>query len=96
MYYDPAGLVADPRLELSVGSIGAYAHLEADQQLASQLGFQLAMRAPVPLAGSLANRIVVGLALHVLPHDVARVTAPGSATSLLSKRGACAGGDGCP
>lgn len=76
VYYDPAGLVADPRLELAIGSMASHGHLEAGQQLSSKLGFQLAMRAPVPLAGSLADRIVVGLALHLLPHDVARVTSP--------------------
>ena len=75
LYYDPAGLVASPGKELSLGMIGAYSKLE-DAQLHDRLAAQLAMRAPLPLAGPLKGRIVVGIALHLLPHDVARIISP--------------------
>jgi hypothetical protein len=44
--------------------------------LSDPFGFQLAMRAPLPLAGPLENMIVVGVALHLLPDKIARVIAP--------------------
>lgn len=75
LYYDPAGLVASPGKELSLGTIGAYSQLD-DATLHDRLGIQLLARAPLPLRGPLAGRIVVGIALHLLPHDVVRVTAP--------------------
>ncbi len=77
LYYNPAGLVTHPALELSIGTIGAYAHLRGAGRLPDPLGGQLALRAPLPLRGPLANRIVVGLALHLLPRDVVHVIAPG-------------------
>jgi len=79
LYYNPAGLVANPTLELAIGTVGAYSHLAIGDHLASlsdAIGAQLAMRAPLPLAGWLEKRIVVGIALHLLPHDVAHVIAP--------------------
>ena len=75
LYYDPAGLVASPGKDLSLGTIGAYSKLD-DAQLHDRLGIQLAMRAPLPLVGPLAKRIVVGIALHLLPHDIARIVSP--------------------
>ena len=75
LYYDPAGLVAASGAELSIGAIGAYSKLD-DADLHDRLGLQLAVKAPVPLRGPLAGRIVVGLALHLLPHEVVRVIAP--------------------
>jgi len=79
LYYDPAGLVADPKLEFEVGSVVAVSHLQIQDHFASltdPVGFQIAMRAPLPLAGALANRIVVGIALHLLPTEVVEVVAP--------------------
>jgi long-subunit fatty acid transport protein len=79
LYYDPAGLAASPGKELSIGVIGAHAFLavgDGHASLVDGYGAQLAMRAPVPLAGAWANRIVVGVALHLLPRDVARIVAP--------------------
>ncbi len=75
LYYDPAGLVASPGKDLSLGTIGAYSKLD-DADLHDRLGVQLAMRAPLPLAGPLRDRIVVGIALHMLPHEVARIISP--------------------
>jgi long-subunit fatty acid transport protein len=76
LYYNPAGLVATPGIEVSIGTIGAYSHLQGTGKLADPAGAQLAMKAPLPLRGSFANRIVVGVALHVLPGDVAHIIAP--------------------
>ena len=79
LYYDPAGLVEHPGVEIDLGAIGAYSHLRIGNDFASlsdPVGAQVAMRAPLPLAGPLADRIVVGLALHLLPGNVARVIAP--------------------
>jgi hypothetical protein len=79
LYYNPAGLVANPVLELAFGTVGAYSRLAIGDRrmpLSDALGAQLAMQAPLPLAGWLEHRIVVGLALHLLPHDVAHVIAP--------------------
>lgn len=79
LYYDPAGLVARPGIDLVVGTIGAYSRLQIGERrrhLTDGLAAQLAMRAPLPLAGVLQDRIVVGVALHLLPRDVARIIAP--------------------
>jgi len=76
LYYNPAGLVARLGRELSIGTIGAYAHLEGGGRLPDPIGAQIVMRAPLPLRGALADRIVVGIALHLLPGDVAHVIAP--------------------
>ena len=80
VYYDPAGLASgDDRMELDVGWIGANAHLKVNSaraHLADPWGFQLALRAPLPLEGKLSHRIVVGLAMHILPHDVVDIVAP--------------------
>ncbi len=76
LYYNPAGLVTRPGRELSVGTIGAYAHLQRGGRLADPLGAQLVLRAPLPLAGGWRDRIVVGIALHLLPGDVAHIIAP--------------------
>lgn len=79
LYYDPAGLVIAPGMELAIGTIGASSHLAVGDRrstLTHPIGVQLAMRAPLPLGGAWRDRIVVGLALHLLPHDVLRVEAP--------------------
>jgi len=76
LYYNPAGLVARPGRELMFGSIGAYANLERGDRFPDPLGVQLAVRTPVPLRGALANRIVVGVALHLVPRYIAHVIAP--------------------
>jgi hypothetical protein len=80
IYYDPAGLAAGmPRAEVLVGFVGAHARLkinDAHAHLADPWGFQLAARTPLPLEGVLDHRIVVGIALHVLPHDVVDIVAP--------------------
>ncbi len=76
LYYNPAGLVARPGLELELGTIGAYSHLEGGGALPDPIGAQVAMRAPLPLRGKLEGRIVVGVALHLLPKDLVHVIAP--------------------
>lgn len=79
LYYDPAGLVASPGGELVLGTLGAYSNLAINGQrvrLADPVGFQLAVRAPLPLGGALADRIAVGVGLHLLPRSVARIIAP--------------------
>ena len=75
LYYDPAGLVASPGKDLSLGTIGAYSKLDSTA-LHDRLGVQLAMRAPLPLRGPLEGRLVVGIAMHLLPHEIARIIAP--------------------
>jgi long-chain fatty acid transport protein len=79
LYYDPAGLVASRGGELIVGTLGAYSHLAINDSIAKlsdKYGFQLAVRAPLPLGGALADRFTVGLALHLLPRNVARIISP--------------------
>jgi hypothetical protein len=79
LYYDPAGLVASRGGELVVGTLAAYSHLGINRlpvRLADPIGFQLAVRAPLPLGGALADRFAVGAALHLLPRDLARISAP--------------------
>jgi hypothetical protein len=79
LYYDPAGLVASRGGELLFGTLGAYSHLSINGDrapLADPYGFQLALRAPLPLGGPLADRVTVGFALHLLPRKVARIVAP--------------------
>lgn len=79
LYYDPAGLVASPGGELVVGTLGAYSHLginDGHAKLTDPYGFQLAVRAPLPLGGALADVFAVGLGVHLLPEYVARVVAP--------------------
>ena len=79
LYYDPAGLVASPGGELVVGTLGAYSHLGINgvsATLSDPYGFQLAVRAPLPLGGALADRFAVGVGLHLLPKHVARIIAP--------------------
>jgi long-subunit fatty acid transport protein len=79
LYYDPAGLVASNGGELALGMLGAYSHLAINgdtAKLTDAVGFQLAMRAPLPLGGALQDRFSVGLGLHLLPRNVARIVAP--------------------
>lgn len=79
LYYDPAGLVASPGGELVIGTLGAYSHLAINSRrvgLADPYGLQLAVRAPLPLGGALADRFAVGVGLHLLPRNVARIIAP--------------------
>ena len=79
LYYDPAGLVASRGGELIVGTLGAYSNLQINTVrvgLSDPYGFQLAVRAPLPLGGALADRLAVGVALHLLPRNLARIIAP--------------------
>jgi hypothetical protein len=76
LYYNPAGLAIRPAAELELGVVGAHSFLLNDHSLADPYGAQLLARAPIPLDGRWNRRIVVGIALHLLPHDVARVIAP--------------------
>lgn len=79
LYYDPAGLVASTGGELILGTLGAYSHLAIDEDIAKlpdRYGFQIALRAPLPLGGPLADRFTVGFGLHLLPKNVARIIAP--------------------
>ena len=76
LYYNPAGLVARPGGDVSIGIIAGYANLERGGSLADPAAAQLAIRAPLPMRGALRNRIVVGIALHLLPHDIAHIIAP--------------------
>jgi long-chain fatty acid transport protein len=79
LYYDPAGLVASEGGEVSIGTVGAYSHLKINQTreaFSDPFGFQLAVRAPLPLGGELGSRITLGFGLHLLPKNVARIIAP--------------------
>ncbi len=79
LYYNPAGLVVRPGTDLAVGTIGAYSNLARGSErnkLADPVGMQLAMRAPLPLGGSWFGRVIVGIAFHLMPRDVAHVIAP--------------------
>ncbi len=79
LYYDPAGLVGSPGGELVVGTVGAYSHLSINSTRAKLLdafGFQLAFRTPLRLGRAIASHVSVGLGLHLLRRDVARIAAP--------------------
>ncbi|MEO8705298.1 MAG: hypothetical protein ABI867_34970 [Kofleriaceae bacterium] len=76
LYYNPAGLVTRPGREVTAGMIGAYSVLRHGGSLADPAGAQLAVRTPLALRGPLRDRIVVGVALLLLPGDVAHVIAP--------------------
>jgi hypothetical protein len=79
LYYDPAGLVASKGGELVLGTLAAYSHLginDSTAKLSDKYGFQIALRAPLPLGGPLADRFSVGFALHLLPRNVGRIIAP--------------------
>lgn len=76
VYYNPAGLVARPGAELSIGGVGARANLDGSGSLPDPFGVQLAVRVPLPLRGPAKDRVVIGMALHLLPSDIAHVVAP--------------------
>ncbi|MGE0867172.1 MAG: OmpP1/FadL family transporter [Kofleriaceae bacterium] len=81
LYYDPAGLAVRPEVELSLGTVGAYSRLTIANRrrpLADPFGVQISMRTPLPLGGSWRDRIVVGIGLHLLPRNIARIMAPAS------------------
>jgi len=75
LYYDPAGLVARPGLELSLGMVGAHAFLDHAGALPDRSRCS-SRCAPAAARGPLHDRVVIGVALHLLPSTIARVTAP--------------------
>jgi long-chain fatty acid transport protein len=78
-FYNPAGLaLAGAARTVAFGVTGYTSELSirgARQSISDPLGFELGVRAPVPLGGALRDRIAVGFALHMLPDQIVRVIA---------------------
>lgn len=75
-YYNPAGLAIRGGSEITLGAVAGHARLDHGGALPDPFGWQLALRRPLPLRGELADRVVLGLALHALPRDLVHVVAP--------------------
>src|SRR5262249_19283419 len=84
-FYNPAGLaLAGSARSVAFGVTGYTSQLAIrgqHQTIRDPLGFELGVRAPVPLGGELRERIAIGFALHMLPDQIVRVIAhtPGEA-----------------
>ena len=78
-FYNPAGLSAGPGTrEVALGLTGYASRLAVRGQRAritDPLGFELGVRLPVPLGGRLQGRVVLGLALHMLPDQIVHIVA---------------------
>jgi long-chain fatty acid transport protein len=78
-YYDPAGLVLARRAEASVGVVGFGAQLSLPEgrtfHMSDRVGILVGAATPIPFTGVLADRLWIGLALHLLPDSIVRVIA---------------------
>ena len=78
-YYDPAGLTLARRPEASVGVIGFGSSLPMPDgsrfHMSDRLGILVGGATPIPFTGALADRVYVGIALHLLPDSILRVVA---------------------
>ena len=78
-YYDPAGLTGAHRPEASFGVIGFGSRLPlpggGNFHMSDRVGLLVGAATPVPFSGFLADRIFVGIALHLLPDTIVRVIA---------------------
>ena len=78
-YYDPAGLTLAHRAEASFGVVGFGSALPLPGggtfHMHDRVGILVGAATPVPFTGVLADRIYVGLALHLLPDTIVRVLA---------------------
>lgn len=78
-YYDPAGLTLALRPEGSIGLVGFGANLPLPDgrsfHMTDHVGVLVGAATPVPFVGALADRIYIGIALHVLPDTIVRVIA---------------------
>ena len=78
-YYDPAGLTLARRPEASIGVIGFGSSLPLPDgsrfHMSDRLGILLGAATPIPFSGVLADRVYIGVALHLLPDSILRVVA---------------------
>lgn len=78
-YYDPAGLVLARRPEASFGLVGFGSSLPLPDgsrfHMSDRLGIVLGAATPVPFTGVLADRLFIGIALHLLPDSIVHVIA---------------------
>ncbi|MGZ3438955.1 MAG: OmpP1/FadL family transporter, partial [Polyangia bacterium] len=78
-YYDPAGLTLAHRPEASIGVIGFGSRLPlpggGNFHMTDRVGILVGAATPVPFTGVLADRLFVGVALHLLPDTIVRVIA---------------------
>lgn len=76
-YYDPAGLVLARRPEAAVGLVGFGSRLPLPGgghfHMTDRIGILVGAATPIPFVGPLADRLYVGLALHLLPDTVVRI-----------------------
>jgi hypothetical protein len=84
-HYDPAGLTLATRAEGTVGLIGFGASLPLPDgrtfRMTDRVGILVGAATPIPFTGVLADRLYIGVALHILPDTIVRVIArrPGEA-----------------
>ncbi|HEY2749181.1 MAG TPA: hypothetical protein VGL86_31405 [Polyangia bacterium] len=78
-YYDPAGLTLAHRPEASFGVVGFGSALPLPGggtfHMSDRVGLLVGAATPVPFTGVLADRIYLGIALHMLPDAIVRVIA---------------------
>src|SRR5262249_26541671 len=78
-FYNPAGLaLAGPEREVSFGVTSYTSRLRLrgqDAPMTDPTGYEIGLRAPLPLGGALAGRLAFGLALHLVPDEIVRVVA---------------------
>src|SRR5262249_57277750 len=78
-YYDPAGLTLARRPEASFGVVGFGSQLPLPDgrsfHMTDRAGILVGAATPMPFVGPLADRIFVGVALHLLPDKIVRVRA---------------------
>jgi long-subunit fatty acid transport protein len=78
-YYDPAGLTLARRPEASVGVIGFGSRLPLPDgrnfHMTDRVGILVGAATPIPFTGPLADRLFIGVALHLLPDTIVRVIA---------------------
>lgn len=78
-YYDPAGLTLARRPEGSLGVLVFGSRLPlpggGNFHMSDNVGVLIGAATPVPFVGALADRIYLGVALHLLPDTIVRVVA---------------------
>jgi long-subunit fatty acid transport protein len=78
-YYDPAGLTLARRSEASVGVVGFGSRLPLPSggsfHMSDRVGILIGAATPIPFRGVLADRLFVGIALHLLPDAIVHVIA---------------------
>ncbi len=78
-FYDPAGLTLARRPEASFGVVGFGSALPLPGgrtfHMSDRVGILVGAATPIPFSGVLADRLFIGIALHLLPDSIVRVIA---------------------